>query len=717
MRQLTLTVPSPAEPSRLDRFLCAQLHGLSRRAVKGILDAGQVRLEGRTERKAGRVITSGQHIVLDWRPSMLPCPSLRGEQIVARGAGWLAIHKPPGLPSHRPSEDVPGVPERLAELLGAPLASVRPAHRLDRATSGVLLVALEDGPAANLSTAFERGAVQKRYLAVVSPAPMSDRGDRTDESEQGPMHLSWELSKRSDDGTRAELVVFPSQGRTHQIRRQLAAAGTPIVGDLLYGTALPHGAPRMALHCAQLTWGDQVVGAAPGDLWAELLNPPSPQSPAAPKTDRSPRQPTTTRPNSAPSKEGRASRQKGLTTLRVSSATARVLAGGHPWVLPDRDTGNLSRFSPGDQALLLDPRGRELGIALVDPEHDVVARLLDSEARSALTAADFAERAKRALAKRRDILKRSETDCGRLISGEADDLPGLVVDRWGDVIVATRATRAAHALSQPVLDVVMEYFPGARLYEKDHIVDLRRRGQGREGDSLPGRWLRGGHRESDDNLLVREAGLSFRVEPFAGLTTGFYPDQRGNRDRVARLITPESRVANLFAHTAAFSVRVAAEGAARAVSVDLSPRYCAWAEENLVRNQLEPGVHSVLARSSSAWLTSTEERFHGVIVDPPAFARARKGEQGWSARRDYKGLMSQVANVLDDGPAWLLCIINLKGVKPSWLRQQVEAGLRAGGRVMERSERAPPSRDFPSKRGFPEGRPFVGLLAHVAPRT
>lgn len=720
MRQLTLMVPSPAEPGRLDRFLCAQLHGLSRRAVKGILDAGQVRIDGRTERKAGRAIVPGQRIVLDWRPSMLPCPAVEAEQILVRGDGWLAIHKPPGLPSHRPSEDVPGVPERLAELLGVPLTRVRPAHRLDRATSGVLLVALEDGPAAELSRAFERGVVAKRYLAVVSPAPREDRGDRTDDSEKGPMHLSWEVAQRSDDGTRAELIVVPSQGRTHQIRQQLAAAGTPIVGDLLYGTALPHGAPRMALHCAQLAWDDQVIDAAPCTGWADLLDPALHEAPSVSKTRSSRGEPMSTKSvaprTAATGGSKRSPAARALPILRVSAATARVLAGGHPWVLPDRDTGDLSDFSPGDQALLVDTRGRELGVALVDPGHDVVARLLDSDARSRVTDQDLAQRAERALQRRRDVLARDETDCGRLISGEADELPGLVVDRWGDVIIATRATRAARALSQPVLDVVMERFPNARLYEKDHIVDLRRRGQGREGDTLPGRWLRGGHSESDDQLLVREAGLSFRVEPFAGLTTGLYPDQRGNRDRMARLITPKSRVANLFAHTAAFSVRAAAEGAARAVSVDLSPRYCAWAEENLVRNGLAPALHPVLAQSSGAWLSTTDERFNGVIVDPPAFARARKGEQGWSARRDYKGLMSQVARVLDDGPAWLLCIINLKGVKPSWLRQQVEAGVRAGGRVVQRSEGAPPSHDFPSKRGFPEGRPFVGLLAHVAPR-
>ncbi|MCO4770310.1 MAG: class I SAM-dependent methyltransferase [Deltaproteobacteria bacterium] len=702
MKQITLVVPTPAEPARLDRFLCAQLHGLSRRKVKGILDAGQVRVGARPERKAGLTLTPGQVLTLDLRPSLLPCPTLAPQDILSEGQGWLALNKPPGLPTHRPSEDVPGVPEALDALVPAPREAIRPAHRLDRATSGVLLVALDDTRASSLSSAFGAGLVTKRYRAVVSPAPEGQQGVREDPDERGPMRLSWRVLRRSKDGLRADLEVCPEQGRTHQIRRQLAAAGWPIVGDLIHGRALPGGAPRMALHCEELRWDGETVTAPLPQAWDLLLNPGAAAgSTPPPPRDRKPKR----------------RQDRPAPTLRVSAATTRVLAGGHPWVLPDRDTGDLRSFTPGDQALLVDTRGRELGVALVDPGHDVVARLLDPEARSPLTPQWFADRTRRALRRRASLLAREDTDCGRLINGESDGLPGLVVDRWADALVLTRSTQAVDGFIEPVVDVLGATFPGARMYLKDHIVDLRRRGGGHEGEQLPGRWLRGGPQPSDEQLITKEAGLHYRVEPFGGLTTGFYPDQRDNRARLAKRIAPSSRVLNLFAHTAAFSVCAAAAGAQRTVSVDLSHRYCTWAEENLARNGLDPARHTVVASASDRFLQGTDERFDGVVIDPPAFARGKAGARGWSARRDYGALVEQVAGALSPGACWLLCVVNLKGTKPAWLRQQVESGLRAAGRTATELESAPPARDFPSRRGFPEGRPFVGVFVSVPPRA
>jgi len=725
VRQLELTVPSPAVPGRLDRFLCAQLHGLSRRRVKGIVDAGQVRVNGRPERKAGRGLRPGDVVDIAFRPSMLPCPELTSECVIADGDGWIAIRKPPGLPTHRPDPDVPGVPERLAAVLGVATNEVRPAHRLDRGTSGVLLVALDLETAGTLSGAFARREVDKEYRAVVSPAPDAEDGELTEVGEDGPMELRWSVRRRSRDGSRAELTVRPRQGRTHQIRRQLSSAGWPIVGDLEYGVALSGGAPRMGLHCVRLGFLEREATCEPPSGWGELLEAPRP---SAGQEDRRGAQDQGARlqesarvqrriePEVGAPRERRTPRRGGTPRLKVSGATARVIAGGHPWVLPDRDTGDLGRFEVGDQALLVDPRGRELGVALIEPDAPVVARLLGRELRESLDADAFRARTERALAGRKRLTASGDTDCYRLVHGEADGLPGVTVDRWGDALVITRASLAARAFEEPMVDALTAAFPGSRVYRKDHLVDLRQRGRGREGEHLPGRWLVGGPRDEDGEFLVREAGLAYRVEPFGGLTTGLYPDQRRNRERLSSLVGPSARVANLFAHTAAFSVRLAAAGAARTVSVDLARPYCLWAEENLARNGLDPAAHQVVQAGSLEWLGDTSERFTGVVLDPPSHARSRGGGRGWNAKRDYASLVTAAAAVLEDGPGWLLCIINTKGVKPGWLRERVSDGLRAAGREPDGFESAPPSLDVPARKGFPEGRAFVGLLAHVAGR-
>ncbi len=691
MREITLEVPSPARPERLDRFLVANVAGLSRRKIKALLDAGQVRVADRVERRAGRALRTGEVVQLSFRPSLLDSPSLSEADIIARGPGWLAVHKPTGLPTHRTEEGGTGVPEAL----GMDLLVV---HRLDRGTSGVLLLALDRDAAAHLAAQFADRAIKKTYRAIVSPAPLQDAGQREDPDERGPIHLSWTLLRRSADGRRAELAVEPREGRTHQVRRQLAAAGTPIVGDLVYGRALPDGAARLGLHCEALRWDGHEVIAPPPAGWDELIQgvvPPA--SPALP--DRPARQ-APPRPASGP-----------LRRLKISRASARILRSGHPWVLPDRDTGDLGRFTAGDQALLVDQAGDAVGVALIDPAASVCARLLALDRTEPITDEDVHRRVSAALERRRPLLDDPATDCLRLVNAEADGLPGLVIDQWGDLRVATRATHAVSQLTHAAFTALDEALGAGPLYEKDHVQDLRARGQGQEGDALPGRWLRGA--EPKAPLVVREDGLAYRVTPWAGLTTGLYPDQRENRRRMVQRLAPGARVLNLFAHTGAFSVRAAAAGAQRATSVDLSPRYCDWTSENLLRNRLDPAQHPVIAAASDVWLAQTEERFDFVVLDPPAFARGRGGSRGWNARRDYRSLVAACAAVLPPEGGWLLAIVNLKGLKPGWLRQQVEAGLRDGGRMAGSVLDAPPSVDTPGLRGFPEGIAFRGVLVQV----
>jgi 23S rRNA (cytosine1962-C5)-methyltransferase len=692
VREVALEVPTPARPERLDRFLVANLQGLSRRKIKGLLDAGQVRVGDRVERRAGRTLRPGDRVHLSFRPSLLPCPALAESDVITRGVGWLAVHKPSGLPTHRTEDGGVGVPEAL----GRDLLVV---HRLDRGTSGALLLAEDKETAAALSARFAARTIRKTYLAIVSPAPPRDSGEREDPDERGPMWLSWRVLRRSPDGSRAELEVTPKEGRTHQIRRQLAAGGTPVVGDLLYGRVLPGGAPRLGLHCAQLAWDGEQVGAPVPPGWTELL------------------EGTLVRPTEARKAEPRPRRSKPargpLRRLQVSRASARILRSGHPWVLPDRDTGDLSGFAPGDQALLVDQAGGAVGVALVDPAASVCARVLALDRTNPISDEDVHRRVVRALDKRRAVLADADTDCLRLVNAEADGLPGLVVDQWAGMRLATRATTAVSPFTHAAYKAIDEVLGPAPLYEKDHVQDLRRRGQGREGETLPGRWIQG--QAPIEPMIGREDGLSYRVTPWASLTTGLYPDQRENRRRMVAHLPSSARVLNLFAHTGAFSVRAAASGAQRAVSVDLSPKYCEWTRENLVRNDLDPEAHPSIAAASEVWLADTRERFDFVVLDPPAFARGRRGSRGWNARRDYRSLVSACGRVLDGGEAWLLAIVNLKGTKPGWLRAQVEAGLRAAGRTVKSVVDAPPAPDVPRLRGFPERIAFRGVLVQVGP--
>lgn len=694
MRTVEITVPSPADPPRLDRFLAANLHGVSRKRVKGIIDAGQVRVGRRIERRAGRALRPGDTVEIDWRPSMLAdIPTLRPADVVATGAGWWAITKPPGLPSHRTEEDGIAAPEQLAAVIGQ---ASQPVHRLDRETSGVLVLAVGDA-VARLSMLFADRAVSKTYRAIVYPAPDLP-GELTDSD--ADMHASVRMLRRSKDGSRGDVEIAPREGRTHQVRRLLSNAGAPVLGDLVYGNPPPGGAPRMALHCLRLGWDETVVEAPLPPGWDDLLNPPVAPKEAPPR--RAPKAPC----------EPRDRQTSHRPSLRVSRATARIIRGGHPWVVADRDTGRRDQLRAGDLVELEDPRGEWVATAVADPEVEVCARVVSRRPGLALDANTWAGRTTRALEKRRSLIDDPATTALRLIHAEADGLPGLTVDQWGPILVATRASRASSAFTKVVYDTIRDILP-LPLYEKDHLVDLRSRDDGRSGDALRGRWVTGDH---TNEVEVLEAGLRFHAAPLGGLTTGFYPDQRTNRALLMRLPDLSGAVvANLFAHTGAFSVAVAAGGASRVFTVDLSPRYLEIATANLERNGLDPEQHPVVASDAVRWLEE-QENLDGVILDPPVFAQGRGRGRGFSAKGDYRKMVASAAKRLRPG-GWLLCCRNLRAARAGSLRADVEGGIRDAGRVPSDVRRAGPSSDYPVLKGFGEGTSFHGVFARASDRA
>jgi 23S rRNA (cytosine1962-C5)-methyltransferase len=519
--------------------------------------------------------------------------------------------------------------------------------------------------------------------------------------------------------------VVPRQGRTHQIRLQLAAAGWPIVGDLEHGRPLPGGAPRMALHCAELRWDDERVACPPPPGWDALLE--GPRSEAAPgSSERAPGGRPERPAKAAKGREAAAAGAAATGTRRalvVSRATARILGAGHPWVIADADTGPVDRLRAGEVVDLVDkgkPAARGfLAMAIVDPGAPVCARVVSTRRLRVLDDAGWRARAERALDARRALLEDPGTDALRLVHGEADGLPGIWVDRWGDCLVATRTARCSQAFWGPLVAVLAQRFPGVPLYQKDHWTDLRA-ADGAGGDALPGRWITppaAGHPAASGSWVVREAGARFEVQPTGGLTMGLYPDQRSNRRLLAeRVAGRQGLVAgNLFAHTGAFSVALALAGVARVYNVDLSPNYLGAYRTNLALNGLAEADHPAVSADAVRWLQSAPP-LDVVVLDPPAFARDRGRGKGWNAQRDYAALVEAAARALAtvEPGGLMLCCHNLRRAKKGWLRRQIDAGLARAGRKLVACEPAGPAPDFPTLKGFPEGHTFRGLLVTVA---
>ncbi len=231
---------------RLDRFLNERIPGVSRAHVQRAIRE-RVELSWGVAPRPATPVRPGGKVVVGWTP-IAETPLELVVPVIDRGEGWLAVDKPAGIPVH----PVNTVRENsLIRLLRRQEGreSLRLVHRLDRETSGVLLVAEDPDTARLLSTAFERGRVRKEYLAVVRGAPGADEGTislpiadargsrvhvRREAGAGGQSAVTaWRVERRLGD--RALLRLFPATGRRHQIRVHLAAIGHPILGDILYG--------------------------------------------------------------------------------------------------------------------------------------------------------------------------------------------------------------------------------------------------------------------------------------------------------------------------------------------------------------------------------------------------------------------------------------------------------------------------------------------------
>lgn len=406
--------------------------------------------------------------------------------------------------------------------------------------------------------------------------------------------------------------------------------------------------------------------------------------------------------------------------LRVSEAAARALARGHPWLTRDQESEDEGRFAPG---ALVDVRdagsGRTLGTARVEGGPQLVARMWAVTQRGVRAgakppkAASVEARVVRALARREKLRANPEFgDALRLVHGEADALPGFFADRFGSllrVVVAGRAAlpvweRATAALATALAE---------ELGREPSVVAVRNLRPQPAGDLACVSQL--GGPALPDPLVMREGALSFRID--SGLeaparpqsAVGFFLDQRANRSALAGRVRPGGRYLNLFAHTGAFSAALLAAGAGEVTSVDLSGPYLARLEENLQRSGLPLERHRALKRDVRRFLSelAADAQFDGIVLDPPTAASA--GRSFWSARQGLEALAADCLRRLAPG-GFLLVSSNDRQARGK-LAQRVEAAAASAGVGHVAIQPAPPSADFPSLAGFPEGAAFEAVLA------
>jgi len=329
----------------------------------------------------------------------------------------------------------------------------------------------------------------------------------------------------------------------------------------------------------------------------------------------------------------------------------RHLRDGHPWLYDTSITEQDGVGAPGDFAVVFDRKNRFLSIGLYDPASPIRVRMLLAGKPAPIDGAWFRARLEEASALREPLRAtgRALTDGHRLVNGESDGFPGLVVDRYADTLVAKLYTPAWIPHLPALLPALLEIQPAERL-----VLRLNR-SMRREPSLLhgltDGQILFGPPLEGP--VVFSENGLRFEADPLRGQKTGFFLDQRDNRARVEELARGRE-VLNVFSYTGGFSLYAARGGARSVTSVDLSAPAIAGVERNFALNMDVPRVrscphHPVVGDAFDALsdFARSQRRFGLVVLDPPMFAQSKS--QVEAALEAYRRLCRMGLAVLEPG--------------------------------------------------------------------
>ncbi len=272
--------------------------------------------------------------------------------------------------------------------------------------------------------------------------------------------------------------------------------------------------------------------------------------------------------------------------LHISPAAERALRQGHPWIFDQAITEQSHAGSPGDLAVLFDDRRRFLAVGLYDPTSPIRVRILQSRQPAPINADWFKTRLETALRLRSPLIEtpaERATTGYRLVHGENDGLPGLVIDRYTGTLVLKLYTPAWIPHLKEFCPALAQVCPAERLIlrlSRSLVKQTEFLSGLTDGQVLSGAPMA-------DPLVFQENGLFFEADPILGQKTGFFLDQRENRARV-ELLAKDRSILNVFAYTGGFSVYAARGGARQVVSVDISAPAMQTAIRNMALNRHIP---------------------------------------------------------------------------------------------------------------------------------
>jgi 23S rRNA (cytosine1962-C5)-methyltransferase len=399
-----------------------------------------------------------------------------------------------------------------------------------------------------------------------------------------------------------------------------------------------------------------------------------------------------------------------MNTITLKPAKDKSLVRRHPWIYANAIARIDGNPAPGATVAVRAADGRFLARASYSPHSQIRARVWTFDESEPVDHAFFKRRVQRAVEHRRTMVK--DTGATRLIFGEADGLPGLIVDYY----VADEGAHAQLVCQfmatgvETWKDAIVQALIGAtdcpNVYERSDVSIRQKEGLEQITGVLAGDAPR-------DTLIANECGVRYHVDVRNGHKTGFYVDQRDNRVLVQQNAAGRD-VLNCFCYTGGFSLAALKGGAARVVSVDSSGDALALAQQNVTANGFDAQKAEWLdadAFKTLRRLYDEGQRFDLIVLDPPKFAPSKESVD--RAARAYKDINLSGFKLLR--PGGLLFTFSCSGAIDADLFQKIVAGAAADARVDARIlKRLGAGVDHPLLTAFPEGEYLKGLLLQIA---
>ena len=382
-----------------------------------------------------------------------------------------------------------------------------------------------------------------------------------------------------------------------------------------------------------------------------------------------------------------------MLTAIVSAKGARRWDAGHPWIyrsdVVERPAGDAGAVRVDDQ------RGKPLGIALWSPRSEISLRLLDRDADASIDAAWWRRQIGRAI-NRRSALG-SETNAYRLVHGEGDGLPSLIVDRYDRWLVVQLMSAGLERFRSEIVAALRELAEPAGILARNDVPLRVKEGLETDVELL--------HGTVPDEIEVQEHGIRYFAAPWRGQKTGAFLDQRENRTLAGRVA--KGAALDCFSYHGSFALHLA-RGAQRVTALDSSAHALARAEENFRRNGFDNGTF--VEANAFEYLKARERdrtRFDTIVLDPPAFAKTRPSLP--AALRGYKEINLRAMRLLTPGGLLFTASCSYHLTKALFLEMLEASAADSGRRMVLRELRGQPI-DHPEVLTIPETGYIKGAL-------